>query len=783
MAPPKKDVFADLFPAGNTTTANRRKNLADLQKDRYGNNSNAGNMGMDIFDSLNSSKASFPVESSTNTWDEIGTSTSGSRGDSSSSVGNSSQTGSNVHTPLNSQIEDPFDIFKEPSVASNSTSNKASTINSVKPTKPTNNPQNNAHSLLDDEFTDAFQEEPQPAPISKSVPEKESFEPYSEDLRSNSSSSLSKRDELIAQLVDIGFPVEVSDSAISEVGMDLQACVNYIMNGGNSRSSSSSQPSLPRTRTHSPNKEDLGAKLNDLSTDFFNKASIFLNKSKETVIKNIEQFQQAQTTGRGSPSNSLPVWMQDSEKEKYKKREAEFFGKSDNDYSADEANIDHEFISNFMEEQKQKQKARNKARVDNLKAMAKNKIYGASPTKSPSPEKAELPPRPLSNPSRERVPATTKADAPRKEQAHQLTSKTQQTKAPQPDVDLLGVGGSLSRAEKFRNDSNGDEVYVSSRRRKPAAPTPSKPKASRKTTREPLDQFSQSDYDIGKEKATKSFANGDYDDALINYEKCLNVLTPTHELRLVINSNLALTLIKLGSYKQARDQCDQALHLINIEDINDESYVINDKPVKYWYIKLLSRKAEALEMIEAFSDSLECYMELVTKLGVNDKKVMDARRRVNNIVNPPPKPKPSVSRPKPSRIQPVNNDNLKRVQAQNKKQEDRDSLKYQLHDQVESKTSAWSNGKEDNLRSLLMSLPEILPASLGFPFLTSKKITINDLMLPKKVKINYMKVISSIHPDKLTSLNLGVEEEMLCQSIFITLNKSWDIFKEQNGIN
>ncbi|EGV63810.1 hypothetical protein CANTEDRAFT_121505 [Yamadazyma tenuis ATCC 10573] len=733
MAPPKKDVFADLFPAGNTTTANRRKNLADLQKDRYGNNSNAGNMGMDIFDSLNSSKASFPVESSTNTWDEIGTSTSGSR-------------------------EDPFDIFKEPSVASNSTSNKASTINSVKPTKPTNNPQNNAHSLLDDEFTDAFQEEPQPAPISKSVPEKESFEPYSEDLRSNSSSSLSKRDELIAQLVDIGFPVEVSDSAISEVGMDLQACVNYIMNGGNSRSSSSSQPSLPRTRTHSPNKEDLGAKLNDLSTDFFNKASIFLNKSKETVIKNIEQFQQAQTTGRGSPSNSLPVWMQDSEKEKYKKREAEFFGKSDNDYSADEANIDHEFISNFMEEQKQKQKARNKARVDNLKAMAKNKIYGASPTKSPSPEKAELPPRPLSNPSRERVPATTKADAPRKEQAHQLTSKTQQTKAPQPDVDLLGVGGSLSRAEN-------------------------KPKASRKTTREPLDQFSQSDYDIGKEKATKSFANGDYDDALINYEKCLNVLTPTHELRLVINSNLALTLIKLGSYKQARDQCDQALHLINIEDINDESYVINDKPVKYWYIKLLSRKAEALEMIEAFSDSLECYMELVTKLGVNDKKVMDARRRVNNIVNPPPKPKPSVSRPKPSRIQPVNNDNLKRVQAQNKKQEDRDSLKYQLHDQVESKTSAWSNGKEDNLRSLLMSLPEILPASLGFPFLTSKKITINDLMLPKKVKINYMKVISSIHPDKLTSLNLGVEEEMLCQSIFITLNKSWDIFKEQNGIN
>lgn len=80
-----------------------------------------------------------------------------------------------------------------------------------------------------------------------------------------------------------------------------------------------------------------------------------------------------------------------------------------------------------------------------------------------------------------------------------------------------------------------------------------------------------------------------------------------------------------------------------------------------------------------------------------------------------------------------------------------------------------------------MSLDDIIPSKLGLPFATTKKLTINDLMLPKKVKINYMKVISSIHPDKL--INLELEDKMVCEAVFITLNKAWDIFKEQNGMN
>ncbi len=52
-------------------------------------------------------------------------------------------------------------------------------------------------------------------------------------------------------------------------------------------------------------------------------------------------------------------------------------------------------------------------------------------------------------------------------------------------------------------------------------------------------------------------------------------------------------------------------------------------------------------------------------------------------------------------------------------------------------------------------------------------------MLPKKVKINHMKAIA-IHPDKLS--NLQLQDKMICQGVFVVLNKAWDAFKQQNNM-
>lgn len=761
MAPPKKDAFADIFQSATSSNSSidRRKNLSDLQKQKATNGLTNGMNSM----SLNNSRSEVS-QSNNGNWDQFDIFNA-------SSVSNSgSNNGSRVETPLN----DPFDIFNE--LPSKPTPPK--TEESIH--RPVSQPISNLMNLLDDEFTDAFHPEPVKQPIIEPTPVqpvsftqpqfRESSRPTSAPTSRSTSTPTSrrsneKRDALIAQLIEIGFTDDVANNAIDEVGMDLQACVNFIMSGGKPRPNSNQ----PR-RNESP--KDLN--FNEISNDLFNKASSFFNKSKKTVMKNIEQFQHSQNfNGFGGFQNKkddIPAWMRNQEKYKSQASERNPNGEDFEDYGDDEDNIDHEAIKQFMESQRQKDKERNKARYDQLKS----KING----RSPSPQKSS--PTNLQMNTRAQTPVQTPVQRPTPPPEVKPESRPTPKPTPPPvkEVDLLGLSDGLSRAQKFKSQGADDITYVSSRRRKPASTTRSIP---RKTTKQPLDQFSQSDYETGKEKATKSFSNGDYDDAYLNYTKCLNALPSTHELRIVILSNLSITLIKLGNYKTARDHCDEGLSLISKEEISDSSYLINEKPIKSWYTKLLSRKAEALEMMESFNQSLECYMELI-KLGVNDKKVMDAKRRVNNIVNPPPKKVKPVAVSKSSSVS-SSNETVNRVKEQNRKQQERESQKSQLYDEVHSKVFAWSNGKEDNLRTLLIGLPDILPQSLGFPFLTTKKISLNDLMLPKKVKINYMKVISSIHPDKLNNLNLKVEEEMLCQSVFITLNKSWDIFKEQNGIN
>lgn len=799
MGPPKKDAFADIFQsaASNSSSQTRNMNMADLQKLKS-NNSSGSNVN------------SRPMNSQSN-WNDLDIFSSSLNPQTTLS---SSQNGSGTSTSVNgsnTNVDDPFSIFDAPSnnqqgsgsmqshMQNHQQNHKQSPAQQPKPKQSTTS--NFQGSLLDDdEFTDAFI----PQQTSEIAANDESNDESSDDSVTDdnfgytqmqdkapapSSSSDSKKDEVLAQLVDIGFPVDVSNNAISEVGLDVQACVNFIMSGGKSKKPSQSST---RSQSQSPSvrNEDFGSMMNDFSSDFFNKASLFFNKSKETVRQNIEQFQQSQARERsGSPSDQLPMWMRNQEQYKHDAIERKNNGDKYEDYGSDEDNIDGEAIAKFMEEQKQRDKEKNQARIQKFKSMARERMNGSVPPNNSDP--TQLPPRPTLEPQRiKQQPQGSTREPSMRSQRNQQSK--QPSRPPQPpvsepepetEVDLLGLGGgsSLSRAERFKSgnsDNNGG--YVSSRRRRTAP----KPSVARKTTREPLNQFQQSDYETGKETATSSFEKGDYDNALLNYNKCLAALPEKHEWRIIINSNLAITLIKVGDYKLAKDHCQQGLDLINQEEVNDPEYIINDKSIKFWYIKLLSRKAEALEMKENFPESLECYNELVTKFGVNDKKVMDSRRRVNNVVNPPPKAPPKVqSKPKVNSTIQQDNENTKRIKEYNKKQNEKDELKSQLQEQVQQKIFAWSNGKEDNIRALLMSLPEILPSSLGFPFLTTKKITINDLMLPKKVKINYMKVISAIHPDKLSSLNLQVENEMLCQSVFITLNKSWDIFKDQNGLN
>jgi hypothetical protein len=79
-----------------------------------------------------------------------------------------------------------------------------------------------------------------------------------------------------------------------------------------------------------------------------------------------------------------------------------------------------------------------------------------------------------------------------------------------------------------------------------------------------------------------------------------------------------------------------------------------------------------------------------------------------------------------------------------------DDEKFALTDMVDAKLVAWKGGKSDNLRALLGSLDKVLWESAGW-----KKVGMQDLVMPNKVKIVYMKAIGKVHPDKVRLCGQG----------------------------
>lgn len=653
---------------------------------------------------------------------------------------------------------------------------------------PRNPTQRHDVSLLGEEFEDAFTvSEPADVTVTLNVATARISPPQTssqggtprasangtETSRNPYTAADADADEVLAGLLDIGFSVEVANDAIAHVGPDLQKAVNYVMSRGPLRTPT-------REKADSPRDLDFSATVQTVSDDIYRKASSLFTKSKKMVIKNISNMQRPQNT------NGLPTWMQNQLQYKEGALEKGADGSVYEDYGTDDDNIDKAAIQRFMRQQREREQARRQERMEKLSLERKGDLNIGGLGR---PSRAESRPVPgqRNTPPHSEIRAQTSGS----NLAAPPPQPKRQNHTPVPDVDaevdLLGIGTAssgttASRAAAFKKSGTADELP---RRRAPRT-------ASRSTTSGPLDTFQQSDYDTFKSRGTEAFTTGNYEDALAAFERCLAALPAKHELRIVILSNLAVTLIRVGDYKRAQQICDDGISLIG-KSSSDASWSINDKPITYWHVKLLSRKAETLEMLELFPASLAIYDELVRVHAVSDKKVMDARRRLQGIVAPKPtnatsggSGKPSATKPAPLAPQPARNKAapsklVTEVKNRHIRERQEEQTRFQLHDQVHGKISQWSHGKEDNLRTLLTTIDTVLPARLGFPFLVNNKVGLGDLMLPKKVKIHYMKVISNIHPDKCGQLDM--EAQMLCQGVFVALNKAWDLFKSTNGLS
>ena len=76
----------------------------------------------------------------------------------------------------------------------------------------------------------------------------------------------------------------------------------------------------------------------------------------------------------------------------------------------------------------------------------------------------------------------------------------------------------------------------------------------------------------------------------------------------------------------------------------------------------------------------------------------------------------------------------------------------------------------------MSSLDAVLWKELGW-----KSINLSEILTSSQVKVKYLKAIGKVHPDKLGS-GISVENQLIANSVFSTLNKAWDSFKSQNGM-
>ncbi|KAF8166695.1 hypothetical protein BJ912DRAFT_1002335 [Pholiota molesta] len=139
---------------------------------------------------------------------------------------------------------------------------------------------------------------------------------------------------------------------------------------------------------------------------------------------------------------------------------------------------------------------------------------------------------------------------------------------------------------------------------------------------------------------------------------------------------------------------------------------------------------------------------------------------------PTPKPKPRPT-PAPS-VPSAPSQALRALQSQNAQAEADESLKDSLKDAVDARLAGWRQGREGNIRALLVGLDVVLWDTA----LEGVRVRgLHELLSPAQVKKGYVRVIARVHPDKLNSSNSTVEQRMLANGVFGTLNEAWIAFQ------
>ncbi|KAF9363550.1 hypothetical protein BGX34_003841 [Mortierella sp. NVP85] len=325
-----------------------------------------------------------------------------------------------------------------------------------------------------------------------------------------------------------------------------------------------------------------------------------------------------------------------------------------------------------------------------------------------------------------------------------------------------------------------------------------------------------------KEKGNQAFKLGQFGQAAELYARASQALPSGHTLLIVTQNNRAAALLKVGEYRETITECDRSILLVQGPDgqgVNDVLPADVGVNLKDQLGKALMRRAMAHENLEKYKEARDDWAKL-RELEPGHRNAVEGHRRCEKAITvmngtgdksfsstptkrPGPPPSSSIqssaarsngfgsnSSPMQDILAAHRQSNseaklkadLNRSEGVSKlrqtaaQQEKEDDERLRLMDQVDRKMVTWKSGKEDNIRALLASLGSVLWEGAAW-----KPVGMHELVTPAQVKINYMKAIAKMHPDKLSS-STTVEQRMMANTIFSTLNSAWDAFKAQNNM-
>lgn len=606
-------------------------------------------------------------------------------------------------------------------------------------------------------------------------------------------------DRAIAELVDMGFPADKASQALRATasGTDVQAAVSLLLTQAHEEArqkSRSRTPALDRDPAHQERSRERSSRQDRDIPSWMREEqsrSRASNRSPASTSKDASQI--AATFGNNFLKTANSLWKQGSKKvqqvvnelssehdqsqprwlkEASARQESWPQPAASDDRATEASHRKAEVLTDealLLEAGTGPSPARNQSRVSE-RPSSRTHSNGLRSQKSPAGE-ARTPQlafmqqqlRSESLNPKSRVPKTLVEE--QTAQAYVSPARRRrpaaQPSAPEANVDLFDSPAQTPPANRSRPTPPRAQ---SSKSPAPSQPLPVRAKAPPRVVPQ-LSQESLASTHRHREKGAEAYKRGDYAAAHDAFTSALTMLPDKHPITIIIRSNRAMTALKVGEPKVAISDADAILELIGPSKGEAETIDLANgetpKPMKDFYGKALMRKAEALEQLERWADAAQAWRQAVEN-GHGGSTSIQGRNRCEKaagISKPAPQTSAPAKRPpapapkKPSALDDLrggspstggSSEAVSRLRAANQAAERADEEKFALGESVDARLNAWKGGKQDNLRALLASLDTVLWPEAGW-----KKVNLSELILPNKVKVQYMKGIAKVHPDKV----------------------------------